>query len=237
MRKSESTAKKTFSKPFTEHQWDEAINEFKILVNKSKKESDRSETEIIDDFCINNGISYNTFKKWLNKEQVNKKQENRIRSAFDKTFTGCQCHFIKEPEKILPQILKADHIIIEAIWLTTEDIDQLQETLHKQTEIISMLEDARKIGKEINNPGLSTLDSMKKNVEIVGLCKNLVSKLHEYNFSVHIGQVASFKNPKDDNKFTPNDLTFIVCVNSIPPERETLNPEDFAFIPNFKKAI
>jgi hypothetical protein len=237
MRKSESTAKKTFSKPLTDHQWDEAINEFRILVGKFKEKSDRSETKIIDDFCNNNGISYNTFKKWLNKEQVNKKQESRIRSAFDKTFEGCHCHFIKEPEKILPQILRADHIIIEAIWLTTEDIDQLQETLHKQTEIISMLEDARKIGKEINNPGLSTLDSMKKNVEIVGVCKNLVSKLREYNFSIHIGQVASFKTPEDDNKFTPNDLSFIVCVNSIPPERETLNPDDFAFTPNFDKAI
>ena len=259
MKKSESTATKTFSKPLLENQWNEAISEFMKLVNRIKsqekveegvsisvesslvdrikqQEGGLAETDIINYYCSGHGISYNTFKKWLNKEQVNKSQENRIRSFIDETFQGCHCHYIKEPAKWLPQILRADHIILEAIWETSENVDQLQNTLQKQAEIISSLEIARKIGRALNEPELSTMDNMTKNVEMLSACKNLVEKLEEYGFAIHIGQVASFKIPGDEG-FSPIDLSFIVCVNSISPLRETLNPEDFALVPNFKKAI
>ena len=238
MRKIESTTKNVTSSPFTDKQRNEAIDEFEIYVENTKKAENEyeSRTSIIEAFCSTNGISYNTFQKFLNKEKVSKKQELRIRSAIDIHFVGCHCHFIKEPEKTLPTVLTADHIILEARWLTTENVVELQGTLQKQTEIISELEKARKIGKKIIFPGLSTLESMKLNVALLQACKDLVDKLNEYQLSIHIGKVASFKQ-KEEEGISPNDVSYIVCVNSVPSERETLSPEDFSFIPDFKKSI
>lgn len=236
MRKNESSAEQAYIKPLTDLQWNEAIEEFYRLIQNEieKKGGAISKTDTIIKFCEIHNLSYNTLQKWLNKDKINITQENRIRSASDKSFQGCICHYVKEPEKVLPSILSVHHVILEARWPTTGSPDELQNTLMNQAELISDIEKARKIGEEMHDQSLSTLDNMKKNIELIGLCKNIVEKLNNCKFSIHVGKVASFLQPES---IEPDDISYIICVNSVRALRETLNPEDFLLEPNFEKAI
>ena len=252
MKDVKSTGKRTYSEALTPRQRSEAILEFNEYVErefKRLKESDsetKSKTEIITDFCKDHRLSYNTLKKWLENQQINRKQENRIRSALDRHFVGCVCHFVKDPEKVLPQILNiADNLIIEAQWPLV-DATKLQEIMKNQTEIISDLHKARDLGIYLKKSELSTLDYMKKNIDFVESCEKIADKLSSCKFSIHVGKVAFFKQQSEDDKpfinskgqeIGSDDVTYILCVNAVPPLRETLNPEDFALAVTFSKAI
>tara|TARA_B100000242_G_C43011530_1_gene470288 strand:- start:46 stop:828 length:783 start_codon:yes stop_codon:yes gene_type:complete len=260
MSKIESTKENVVSKPFTYKQKKEAIDEFNAYVekeiedlrskndenskNRTSKYEDltlvndeisKNKTSIIEAFCSTHGISYNTFQKFLNYQKISKKQELRIRSGIDRHFVGCHCHYIKEKElsKTLRNVLKADHIILEARW----QIDDKEiKTIEKQIKIISKLKEAREIGKKIITPGLDTEESMRLTITFLKKCDELEQNVCTDNFYIHIGKVASFKQ-NDLNKISPDHVSYIVCVNSVRPERETLSPEEFSFVPDFEKAI
>jgi hypothetical protein len=231
--------------------WDGFSDEqHKKAIQEMSEEWERSNFEhqsvFEKDFCLNNGINYATYKKWINGDtNIQKKQKARIEIAVtrrcgmqklalcdlpsigEKVAGSQNKNYLEESSAKLIELYKsADGVKTEFIYVTGDmpsALGKIKTALEKHAEFWNIF-------KEADKTNLSSMEAIDKQIKVLGEAKKFIETINDQGITLHVGFVHKIFLTKD----LKNKNILIVCFNAIPKQRNDIQRDDVRIRPNLE---
>ena len=226
---------------FSEEQYKSAIKEMSSVWEKSNFEH---QSVFEKDFCLNNGVNYATYKKWINGDtNIQKKQKARIEIAITRRcgmqklalcdlpsigeeVAGSQNkNYLEESSaKLIGLFKSSDGVKTEFIYVT-EDIPI---ALTKIKTALNQFEEFWNILKKADKKNLSSMDAIEMQIKLLEEAKTFIKTINDEGLTLHVGFVHRIFLDKD----LKNKNILIVCFNAIPKRRNDIQRDDVRIRPD-----